>query len=151
MRRLSTSATLFLKIFLPTFWIVFFGLMTVFLVFSGSGTSSLVGNWIFKGSFLLFYAVGILILYVTLLQLKRVEYDDDYLYVTNFFKTFRYPFHNIEKMVESNFLLFYTVRVVFKEPGTFGKKIVFIESRQKFEDFIKSKPEIASSLIALAD
>lgn len=151
MRRLSTSATLLLKIFLPTFWIVFFGLMTAFVVFTGPGKSPLVGNLIFKAGFLGFFLLGLVILYFTLLQLKRVEYDDEFLYVTNFFKTYRYPFHNIEKIKESNFLLFYTARVTFKEPGSFGKKIVFIESRQKFEDFIKSRPEIAAQLIELAD
>lgn len=148
MRRISSSATLGLKIFFPTFWIVFFGSFTIAVLISGIGKSSLIGSWMFKGGVFLFFMLGVAILYFTVLQLKRVEIDHEFVYVTNFFKTFRYPFHNVEKIVENNYVLFYSGAIHLKEGGHFGKKLVFIQSRQKFEDFVKSFPDLASKLVS---
>ncbi len=147
MRRISSSATLGLKLFLPTFWIVFFGVLTVAILMSGVGKSPIFGNWIFKGGVLLFFICGVLVLYFTLFQLKRVEIDHEYVYVTNYFKSYKYPYHNVEKIKEHNLLILHVAVIVLKQPGVFGKKIAFIESRQKFEDFLKSFPNLASKLV----
>lgn len=143
MRRISSSATLFLKIFLPTFWLVFFGALTVAILISGDGKDPLLGNWIFKGGVLAFFILGALILYFTLMQLKRVEFDREYLYVTNYFKTVRYPLEDIEFVSETNLIAFHLGHVRLKASGVFGRKIHFLQSRQKFEDFVKADPTMA--------
>ena len=126
---------------------VFFGALTLAVLFSGSGKTPLFGNWMFKGGALLFFLGGVAFLYFTLLQLKRVEIDHDHVYVTNFFKSYRYPFANVRQIVERNFILFHIATIELYQPGSFGRKIHFMESRQKFDDFVKSYPELADKLI----
>ena len=147
MRRISSSATLGLKLFFPTFWVVFFGAFTFAVLSSGVGKSPLFGNLIFKLGLLGFFLLGVLTLYFTVFRLKRVEIDHPFVYVTNYFKSFRYPFDNIEQIREHNFVFFYLAVITLKKSGTFGKKIFFVESRQKFEDFLKSYADLAAKLV----
>ena len=147
MRRISSSATLGLKLFFPTFWVVFFGAFTIAVLSSAVGKSPLFSNWIFKVGLLGFFLLGALILYFTVFRLKRVEIDDPYVYVTNYFKSYRYPFHNIDQIREHNFVFFHLAVIKLKESGTFGKRIFFVQSRQKFEDFLKSYADLAAKLV----
>lgn len=146
MRRISSSASLFLKIFVPTFWLVFFGAFLVAILISGDDRDPLLGNWIFKAGVTGFYLTGGLILYFTLMQLKRVEFDREYLYVTNYFKTVRYLIEDIDWISETNLFIVHLGHVRLKAKGIFGKKITFLQSRQKFEDFVKADPVMASLL-----
>lgn len=146
MRRISSSATLFLKVFLPTFWLVFFGAFTVAALISGSSKTPLFGNWIFKAGVLGFFAAGALILYFTLMQLKRVEFDQHYLYVTNYFRTVRYLINDIDCITETNLALVHLGHIYLKAPGIFGRKITFLQSRQKFEDYVKANLELSRFL-----
>ena len=148
MRRISSSATLGLKIFLPTFWIVLFGTLTLAILLSGIGKSTLFGSWIFKGGAFLFFLTGVALLYFTVMQLKRVELDSENLYVTNYFKSYRYSYENIEKITQNDFGLFRTGQVHLKKAGSFGKRFVFLQSKQKFEDFVKAYPPLADKLVA---
>jgi len=146
MRRISSSATLFLKIFLPTSWLVFFGALTFAVLISGDGKDPILGNWTFKGGILSFFILGALILYFTLMQLKRVEFDREHLYVTNYFKTVRYRLQDVEFISEINLIAFHLGHIRLKASGVFGRKINFLQSRQKFEDFIKADPTMAAYL-----
>ncbi len=145
-RRISSSATLGLKLFLPTFWIVFFGSMTIAILVSGLGKSPLFGSQLFKAGAALFFIVGVGFLYLTVYQLKRVELDDEYIYVSNYFKSLRYPYSNVEKIVQSDFALFKLGHIHLLDRGSFGKKITFLQSKQKFEDFVMSHPTLAGKL-----
>jgi hypothetical protein len=146
MRRISSSATLILKILLPTFWIVFFGAFTIGILSISNDKSPILGGWKLKAGIILFYLVGVTVLYFTVMALKRVELDKDFMYVTNFFKTCRYPYTSIKKIKEWDYSLFRIARIYFQQPGYFGKSIFFLESKQKFEDFVKSFPELSSKL-----
>ncbi len=150
MKRISSSATLFLKIFLPTFWLVFFGSFTLAAVLSGNGKSPLFGNGIFKFGILGFFGLGALVLYFTLMQLKRVEFDREYLYITNYFKTVRYLLKDIDHISETNLVLVHLGHIYLKAPGIFGRKITFLQSRQKFEDYVKANLDF-SGLLNLED
>lgn len=143
MRRLSSSVTLFLKIFFPTFWLVFFGAFTIAVLLSGFGKSPLFGLSYFKLGVLIFYLVGAAIIYFTLMKLKRVEKDHEFLYVTNYIKTLRYPLQEIDHISETNLLLLHLGHITLKAPGIFGKKITFVQSRQKFDDYVKADPLLA--------
>jgi len=91
----------------------------------------------FRIGVVIFYLIGLLFLYFTFLRLKRVEIDPDFVYVTDYLKTYRYPFHNIESIKEINLYLFYLCTIRFKEKGSFGKKIHFLESRIKFKNALE--------------
>lgn len=130
-KRISSSLTLFFRIFVPVFWIVFFGAFTIGLLVT-SQLPPVLDNVYFRVGLVIFYISGLAVLYFTLLRLKRVEIDPNFVYVTNYLKTYRYPFHNIESVRETNLYVFYLATIRFKEKGSFGKKIHFIESRVKF-------------------
>ena len=147
MRRISSSATLGLKLFLPTFWIVFFGALTIAILLSGIGKSPLFGSWVFKMIALTFFIVGVLIQYFTVWQLKRVEMDQDHIYVTNYFKSYRYTYDSIDKIKQQDYGLFRLGTIHLKATGSMGRKIKFLQSRQKFDDFIQKHPNIAEKLL----
>ncbi len=135
-KRISSSLTLFFRIFVPVFWTVFFGALTIGLLVT-SQLPQVFDNLYFRIGLVVFYLSGLIILYFTLLRLKRVEIDPQYVYVTNYLKTYRYPFHNIESIREYNLILFYLATIRFKEKGSFGKKIHFLESRIKFRNALE--------------
>ncbi len=134
-KRISTSFTLFFRLFIPIFWIVFFGAFTIGLLLT-SQLPGVLDNSYFRIGIVLFYLVGLVFLYFTFLKLKRVEIDRDFVYVTNYVKTYRYPFHNIASINDINLLLFHLCTIRFKEKGNFGKKIYFLESRIKFKNIL---------------
>ena len=148
MQTLSVSSgwTLFLKLILPIIWTAFFGTFVGVILFSEDGAYLIAGGMITpmiaRIIALTFLLAGISLFYWLFMRLKRVDVDNDFMYVTNYFKARRYPYHNIEKMVENQYLMFLPVTVYFKEAGTFGKKITFLSSKE-FRDFLGNRPDIA--------
>ncbi|MCB0570981.1 MAG: hypothetical protein KDC66_14500 [Phaeodactylibacter sp.] len=150
MQRISTNLTLFYKLFIPVFWIVFFGSVTMAALLY---TFEYVGNIparTFRILVVAFYLSGLLLLAFTLMRLKRVEVDDSYFYVTNYFKTARYPFHNIEKVELSRFLIFRVATIHFHEAGIFGKRAAFVPTRFRFHEFWEAHPELRARLLVEA-
>jgi hypothetical protein len=84
---------------------------------------------------LIFYISGSVVLYFTLIPLKRVEFDEEFLYVSNYFTTLRIPWHNVKGLQEKKFLFVHTGTFTFKEPVRFGKSITFIQSRSLMDEF----------------
>lgn len=148
MHRLSSNATLFLKFFIPVFWIVFFGAITLAALFYQYEYLGNTPALYFKAGMLSFFVTGVLLFSFTLLRLKRVEADADFLYVTNYFKAARYPFHNIEHLRISRFLILQLATVYFKEPGIFGNRIFFIASRHLMDDYWAAFPERKEVLLS---
>jgi len=127
-------------------WTAFFGTFVGIILFSTDGAYLIAGGMITptiaRIIALTFLLVGISLFYWLFMRLKRVDVDNDFMYVTNYFKARRYPYHNIEKMVEKQYLMFRPVTVYFKEAGTFGKKITFLSSKE-FREFLGGRPDIA--------
>jgi|AntRauTorckE5430_2_1112549.scaffolds.fasta_scaffold08792_3 hypothetical protein len=141
MHRLSSNATLLLKFFIPVFWIVFFGITTLVALFY---QYDYVGNTpaiYFKAGMVFFYVTGVLLFAFTLLRLKRVEADGDFLYVTNYFKTARYPFHNVTQFRLSRFLFLQLASVQLQESGIFGQRFFFLASRHLVDGYFNAYPE----------
>lgn len=135
MLRLSSDWTLFLRFFFPTVWIVFFGVVSVVILFS------------FRLSFpfvlgiIAFYLLGVLLLAATLLRLKRVEATDEHLYVTNYFRTFRYAFDSIARISVMDFIILKVVVLHFRERTSFGRKVAFIRRKGVWEEFLLNRDE----------
>jgi hypothetical protein len=142
MQRISSNLTLFFKFFVPIFWIVFFGAVTVAALLYDFEYVGDIPARNFRFGILAFYLSGGALLTFTLMRLKRVEADEEYFYVTNYFKTARYPFHSIEKVVESRLAIFTIVSLRFAAPGIFGKQATFLASRQRLRDFWEAQPEL---------
>jgi len=147
MQHVSSSFTLFLKYGFTTGFIVFFGAMTVafWFVDSFSSVSGLPINT-FRLLLTALFILGLVFLYWATMRLKRVEMDEHFFYVTNYFKNVRYPYHQIEKIVEKDYVLFRSVHIHLKKAATFGKKISFVASQERFNTFLKEHPEVVEQL-----
>lgn len=149
MLRISSNTTLFLKIFFPTFWIVFFGIFAgAVWMLDAPFFGPIPALWM-KTGLSAFFLLGTTFLYFTFMVIKRVELDDLYIYASNYFKTFRYPYHNVEKITERDMMLFHIVHIHLKTPGNFGKKITFLLDEAMFKDCLSKHPEAAAQLSAL--
>lgn len=140
---IASNWTLVLKIFFPILWGAFFGLITIAFWFSDEPTVGTmpIGNFRLLISSFLF--TGMAVLYFSFMQLKRVEVDEHFMYVTNYKDTARYPFHNIEKLEEANYFLFKIVRVYFKESGIFGKKVIFLTNKFRLQEVLNQREDLA--------
>ncbi len=128
MHRISTNATLFLKLFLPLFWLVFFGCLVLAIWLVKSVSWGILEPNSAKTAMTLLYLLFALFIYFTLFQLQRIEVDDHFLYVYSYFRSRRYPFHQIESIREYPFGPLRIARIRLKSSGTFGRNIYFIES-----------------------
>lgn len=130
---ISSSSTLFLKYFLPLIWMVFFGtLLVVFLVLDQFRVGE-ISPMAFKIAYTVFFFAMLLLMYFTVFRLKRVELDDAFVYVTNYFKTARYPYSNIEKISRNDYGIWLICKVHFKSPGQFGKSVTFLANRKRLQ------------------
>lgn len=151
MQRISSNATLFLKIFFPTFWIVFFGVFALAISrLDATHFGSAPAFWV-KLGFIAFFLAGTALLYLTLMKLKRVELDELYVYASNYFKTYRYPYHNVKKITERDMGLFHLVQIHLRTPGHFGKKITFLLDERMLRDFLEKHPETARLIAGLRE
>lgn len=147
MHHVSSNLTLFLKLFVPTFWLVFFGAFTIAVWLMGyEYYGRIPGNYMRWGA-TLFFLLGALFLWLTVLRLKRVEMDGDQVYVTNYFKHFRYAMSNIERISETDLVLFRLVTIRFKKAGYFGKKVHFLASRSRYQHYFAHHPELTRQLL----
>lgn len=149
MQRISSNATLFLKIFIPTIWLVFFGLFSIAVLISEVSYFGPVPALWMKTGLVAFLLLGFLFFYFTFFRLKRVELDELYVYASNYFKTARYPYHNVEKITERDLGLFHIVWIYLKVPGQFGKKLTFLLDESMLKDFLAKYPETAVSIAEL--
>ena len=144
MYRVSTNLTLFYRIFIPTFWLVFFGAFTIAVWFyPAENLGSIPGGPLRIGS-TIFFLSGLALFLFTLMRLKRVEMGEEEFYVTNYFKHVKYPFSNIEKIEDLDLGLIQTVTIHLKVAGIFGRKIQFIASRIRYKNYLKQHPELKS-------
>src|SRR5690606_35947421 len=116
--RVSTNLTLLLKLFIPTFWAVFFGLLTLFFLFySQSEILFLQSLWI-KLAALLFYITFLLFFYFTFWQLKRVEMGANEYYISDYFNTYRLVYDDIRRVSEMTIFKWILVRITLKGKGS---------------------------------
>ncbi|MEM7102204.1 MAG: hypothetical protein AAF502_03660 [Bacteroidota bacterium] len=150
MENVSSSSTLFLKFFFPTIWIVFFGTITLFLFLqTGVDTADVVrpsASKVAKLGMLTIFILGILFLYYFFMRLKRVDMDEHFIYVTNYFKVYKYPYSNISHIEKQRFLLWRPTRIYFVEAGSFGNHITFLASKY-FWQFLAEHPDIGSKFV----
>ncbi len=146
MQNVSSSFTVIIKFALPTSWIVFFGAMTISLWFVDSGPVAGMEAGVFRIVLSIFFLVGVAILYWAVMGIKRVEMDEQFFYVTNYFRNIRYPYHQIEKVNEKDYFFFRTIHLILKQPGYFGKKITFIPGRVNFDQFLAEHPDVVKQL-----
>ena len=135
--RVSSNLTLFLKLVLPVAWAVFFGSFALAFFISDPADTPLLYNPWFKWSYLFGYITILGILYFSVGRLQRVEFGPDGVYVTNYFKTFRYQYTDIARIKENDFGLGLLVTIVLREKGYFGKSVRFLAARKNYQDYLE--------------
>ncbi len=142
MRQLSSSWTLAFRIFFPTLWIAFFGTFLITLFMTDKPLVGPLSTNYLRYGLLVFVAVFIFVFWKTVFRLKRVDADKEYVYVTNYFKSLRYPHVDVEKIEVSKGFVFHYGTLVLKGEGSFGKRIVFLLSQKRLELFILENPHL---------
>ena len=143
----STSASLFLKLVFPTVWMVFFTTLLIGSLFSDYDFFGPFPARTFQLGLALFILIGVSILYWMVLRLKRVDMDKESFYVTNYFKSYRYTYDSLENIKERDYAVILVVDLFLKEPGSFGKKMTFVASRNRYKAFVEKHPELFKGLL----
>lgn len=72
------------------------------------------------------YIAFITLMWFTIMNLKRVEEDQDYIYVTNYYNTYRYLKTDIESIATKDYSIFKVTTLTMKDVTKMGKKIRFL-------------------------
>ena len=143
MHRLSSNATLFLKFFLPVFWVtILVGLTLVawFVkdnTFQGQMLTSLRYGTLFA------LALAVVSFYFTTWPLKRVETDGENVYVSNYFRTAYYNLErDVAKFTETRFLFFRFGTIHLNGVGSFGRKLRFLVDSSLLKLFREEHPGV---------
>lgn len=141
MHRISSNFTLLLKIFLPTFWISIFTLFTVAVFISSPDTLPVFHNPLFRWGWVVVYLGMIMLMYFTIMNLKRLELNDQSMLISNFFRNFQSGFDNVKSISISNYGLFKIATMTFVAPTKLGTSASFMLSGQRYKDFIQTYPD----------
>jgi hypothetical protein len=149
-RQLSTSWTLALRIFLPTLWLAFFGTFLIAITFSDKGHIGDFSISHLRLSLLIFILVFAFIFWKTILRLRRIDADSEYLYVTDYFKNRRYLHSDVDKIELTTGILFKYATLVLKGTGYFGNRIIFLASKKRLEMFLEENPNLKEWVVDAA-
>lgn len=136
--RLSSNSTLFWRVFVPIFGSVLLSgfLLTFLLIPEEELYLPFPMLWARTGIFV-FWLLWFFLIRRTLWRLKRVDVNDAYVFVTNYWVTLRYPWSDVESIEEVHRAGRRVVHLQLRAPGRFGSKISFLPN-DRFEDWKKA-------------
>jgi hypothetical protein len=141
-QRVSSNITIFLKLFLPTAWIVFFALFTLSIFIVDEVSLPFLTSPVFKYPFLAAFLLFFLLIYKTIMQLKRLELGEENYIVSNYFKTVRFQYRDIDSIDTASLGRFQLVTFNLSGPGSFGKRMYFLVSKSLWNLCLTEFPEI---------
>ncbi|MFM2395268.1 MAG: hypothetical protein RLZZ546_3251 [Bacteroidota bacterium] len=119
------------KIFVPIFYTTFFGLLTLTSFILDPEDIPLLASKTSRVILLTCYTLTAILMYFTIFNLKRVEIDEENIYVSNYLNTYRYKREDIENITTKNYFLFKLSTIAMKNKTKMGKNIRFIGSPEK--------------------
>lgn len=142
MQRLSSQLTLLLRIAIPTVWASAILALLVLLGWSVRGKAGLFGNPFVWIGIAVILGSGLALMKLIFWRYYRIDADDRFLYVSNYFRTYRYPHGEIESVKASTRLpgRSYTIRL--RSKGYFGQKIRFLASPSLLADYLSTHPDL---------
>ena len=146
MDRVSSQLTIFIRIALPTIWFTTIISLFVLLIWSVQGKAQIFANPIIWISMIAIIGIGFAFVKLVLWRIYRVDMDDRYVYVSNYFKTFKYPFSDIESIRTSKVLPGRIFIIRLKSKGSFGREISFLASQKLWSDFVVEHPRLFESI-----
>ncbi len=141
MDRVSSSLTIVMRIAFPTVWLVTVFSLVVLLSLAVSGKAQIFSYPVVWIALLLIVGSGMAFIHFILWRLFRVDMDRKYIYISNYFRTFKYPFNDIKSIKGISLLPDRVFRIQLKSKGSFGKNIYFLASQKLWHDFIDEHPE----------
>jgi len=143
MHRLSSNATLFLKIFLPVFWTSVMLGVTLATWFEDSSNFGGLNLSSLRWAALFTLVVGVATFALLFWPLKRVETDGEKVYVSNYFRTAFYHWdRDVEAFREDRILFLKIATIELNGVGSFGRKIRFVPSRKLLARFREAYPNV---------
>jgi hypothetical protein len=140
---LSSGQTFVMKVVLPIVWIAGFVTATV-LLFTASDLSdsndippSLQLKWFLLAATM----VGGFCWYWWGIRLKRVDVDDQWLYVSNYLREIQVALRDIEEVSENRWVNIRPITVSFRRDTEFGPRIVFMP-RVRWWGFWQAHPAV---------
>ena len=121
-RQLSSDQTILVKFIFPGLCIPLLGVVAVAVFIRSDAELLSPSRWIF----LFFWVAGSALIWFSSANLKYVSVDDDFLYVSNYFKETVIPLSDIYDVTENIWFNHHPVTIHFKSPSEFGDKIVFM-------------------------
>lgn len=120
-----------MKFVFPAMWIPVFGFAVVMMFLGGIKSEDFLAKW----AFLFVWLVGIAIICWSCVRLKDVSVDENFLYVSNYFKEVSIPLSEIYDVTENVWVNIHPVTIHLKSPSDFGDKIVFMPKHRVFAFF----------------
>ena len=111
MQRISSNLTIVFKLFIPTFWVTFYGLLTLFIIFMDAETSPLFSSMQAKILVAVVFILFAVLIYFTLFQLLRFDASSDHFLISNYFKTFKYKFEDVASISTTKFLFINLLKI----------------------------------------
>ncbi len=146
MERVSSQLTIFLRIALPTIWVTTLLSLAVLLGFAVQGRPYLFSNPIVWIGIILILGTGIAFIRFILWRVYRVDMDNRYVYVSDYFKTYKYTYTDIEQIRDSSLMPGRIFVIRLKSKGSFGREISFLASQKLWQDFLITHPDIFKNL-----
>lgn len=126
-KKISSQATFFIKFIFPAIWLIGFGQHML---------SDLPKSFIEMNPDLFlsigFFLVGVIIFGLLAFPLKEVFIDEEFIYLSNYFREDKISLRHIERVSETFLTNPKLVIVRFKDRTIFGKRIIFIPQDRWF-------------------
>jgi len=142
MQRISSNLTIVFKLFIPTFWVTFYGLLTLFIIFMDPETSPLFSSVQAKIIVVVLFVLFALLIYFTLFQLLRFDAGKEEFYISNYLKTFKYQFKDVESISTTKLLFINLLKIRMRQKTTLGKSFSVLYKKAYWEDFIRENPNV---------
>ena len=138
MERYSSNLTLFYVIFLPVFAWVFL-LASTLASFLGPVMSDevYISDYVKYGVLTLLVLMTLFIIFFAF-RLKRLEADEEKIYISNYFVTTMMPVLNIEKVVITDLLVMRIATIHLINKSRWGKHIKVLERENMFQTFCET-------------
>ncbi len=142
MNRVSSQLTIVLRIVIPTVWFTAILSTIVLLTWAVRGRAGLFSNPYIWLGILFIVGTGYAFIHFVLWRFYRVDMDGEHLYISNYFKTFKYPYSEVITIKDPGVLRNRIYSIILKSKGSFGQKIYFLASQALWLDFKQEHPEL---------
>ncbi|MBC6996412.1 hypothetical protein QWY85_03190 [Neolewinella lacunae] len=143
MYRLSSNATLFLKIFVPVFWTTILAGVTLVAWLAEAKYFAGIPLTSFRWATLFTLVAAVASFWLLLWRLKRVETDGEKVYISNYFRTAFYEWsRDVERISYSRFFLLKVATIELNGVGSFGRKLYFVTSSSLLNTFRTDFPGV---------